>query len=62
MLQRLESSMDEHDDDLESTVHEGAEEETEEFPNTSDELDETSGEPAPSKDEESTLDEDESEL
>jgi hypothetical protein len=30
--------MDEHDDDLESTVLEGAEEETESYPNTGDEL------------------------
>jgi len=30
--------MDEHDDDLESTVAEGAEEETESYPNTADEL------------------------
>ena len=31
--------MNEHDDDLESTVHEGAEIETDTFPDTADELD-----------------------
>ena len=32
--------MNEHDDDLESTVHEEADEETDTYPDTGDELDE----------------------
>jgi hypothetical protein len=32
--------MDEHDDDLESEVHEDAEQETDDYPNTGDDLDE----------------------
>jgi len=52
--------MNEHDDDLESTVHEGAEEESDRFPDTGDELDD--GEDEDLSDSEPDLDEDESEL
>jgi hypothetical protein len=50
----------EHDDDLESTVHEGAEEETDAYPDTGDELEETEGDGGTSAD--ADADEDESEL
>jgi hypothetical protein len=53
--------MDEHDDDLDSEVHEDAEEETDSFPDTSDELDDVGGETADG-DEDLDLDEDETEL
>jgi hypothetical protein len=51
--------VDEHADDLESTVYEGADEETADFPETGDELDDLEFE---SDDEEPDLDEDPSEL
>ena len=51
--------VDEHADDLESTVYEGAEEEIAEFPDTGDELDDTDFE---GDDEGSDPDEDPSEL
>ena len=52
--------MDEHDDDLESTVHEGADEETDDFPSTGDELDEQAA--AESDSEDLDLDDDDAEL
>ena len=52
--------MDEHDDDLESEVREGAEQETDGFPATGDNLDEPTG--TPEADEDPTLDDDEAEL
>ena len=51
--------MPEHDDDLESVVHEDAEEETDTFPNTGDELDNGADD---DEDGEPQLDQDESEL
>jgi hypothetical protein len=56
--------MDEHDDDLDSTVVEGAEEETESYPNTGDELDHEPDEQDEPGDEseEPDLDKDRSEL
>jgi hypothetical protein len=52
--------MDEHDDDLESQVNEDAEEETDAFPDTDDELgDAVNGE---EKDEGPELDDDQAEL
>jgi hypothetical protein len=58
--------MNEHDDDLESTVHEGAEEETDTFPDTADELngarDESENDESENEAEEPHLDEDEAEL
>jgi hypothetical protein len=51
--------VDEHADDLESTVHEGADEETAYYPDTSDELDDDASE---GEDDESSLDEDPAEL
>jgi len=51
--------MPEHDDDLESVVHEDAEEETDTFPNTDDELDNGADD---DEDGEPQLDQDESEL
>jgi len=53
--------MDEHDDDLESTVHEDAEKETELYPDTADELDDDDAD-AVKGDEDPDLDEDETEL
>jgi hypothetical protein len=50
---------DEHADDLESTVHEGADEEIADFPDTGDELDDLTFE---GEDDEPDLDEDPSEL
>ncbi len=50
--------MDEHDDDLESEVHEEAEEETATFPNTADDLDG----PIVSADDDDPLDDDPAEL
>ena len=52
---------DEHDDDLESEVHEGAEQETDAFPNVGDELDDTGGE-SDDLDDGDERDEDEAEL
>jgi hypothetical protein len=54
----LEMIMDEHEDDLSSEVHEGADEETDAFPDTGDELDDPDGDAG----EEPNLDEDSSEL
>jgi hypothetical protein len=53
--------MNEHDDDLESRVHEQAEEETDTFPDTNDELDAVD-EQAEDGDEAPNLDDDEAEL
>ena len=53
--------MNEHDDDLESEVHEDAEEETDSYPNTGDELDEPAA-GSGDEDEDATLDDDEAEL
>ena len=56
------SAMDEHDDDLESEVHVAAEQESESFPVTGDELtDVTTDQPADA-DEDPPLDEDEAEI
>lgn len=52
--------MNEHDDDLESTVHVGAETETDVFPDTADELE--SAETDETEEEDLNLDEDEAEL
>jgi hypothetical protein len=52
----------EHEDDLESTVHEVAEEEIEAFPDTEDELDEETGDNSGNLEEEPGLDEDPAEL
>ena len=57
--------MDEHDDDLTSEVHEGADEETQSFPDTRDELDdsdEDADEEETRDDTEEPLDDDQSEL
>ena len=54
--------MNEHDDDLESIVHEGADEETESYPDTEDELFDAATNVTKDEDGESNLDEDESEL
>ena len=53
--------MDEHDDDLESTVHEEATKETDTYPDTADELDAQVTDSA-DDDEGPDLDEDEAEL
>ena len=53
--------MDEHDDDLESTVNEGAEKETDAYPDTDDELNEQVTD-ASDADDELTLDDDPPEL
>jgi hypothetical protein len=50
--------MDEHDDDLESTVHEEGEEEVEGYPNTGDELDDEADEDTGDLEEEPDLDKD----
>jgi len=56
-------AMDEHDDDLESEVHVAAEQESESFPGTGDELtDVTTDQPADAADENPPLDDDEAEL
>ena len=53
--------MDEHDDDLESAVHEEATEETDTYPDTGDELDEqVTGKT--DEDEDLDLDEDDAEI
>jgi hypothetical protein len=52
-------SIDEHADDLESTVHENAAEETASYPDTGDELDDTDGE---DEEDVTDLDEDPAEL
>jgi hypothetical protein len=54
--------MDEHDDDLESTVHEEGEEEVEGYPNTGDELDDEADEDTGDLEEEPDLDKDPAEL
>jgi len=54
--------MNEHDDDLESEVHEGAQEELNGFPDTGDELTEPLGDTPAREDEELPLDEDQAEL
>jgi len=60
--------MNEHDDDLESTVHEGAEGESDAFPETNDELDGLAADEMEEEAEDETADEepdfvdDESEL
>ena len=54
--------MGEHDDDLESEVHEGADMETDDYPNTGDELNETGTGIPEETDEDPTLDDDEAEL
>jgi hypothetical protein len=53
--------MDEHDDDLESVVHEDAEEETDSYPDTGDELDQPMIDDGV-EDEAVELDEDETEI
>ena len=55
----MSGPVDEHADDLESTVYEGAEEEIADFPDTGDELDDDAFE---GEDDEPDLDEDPSEL
>jgi len=56
-------SMDEHDDDLESAVHEGAEKETDSFPETSEDFAaQTDDHDTADDDEELHLDDDETEL
>jgi hypothetical protein len=55
------SSMNEHDDDLESTVHEQAEEETDTFPDTGDELNDVTDD-IDNDDQDPPLDDDEAEL
>jgi len=56
--------MDEHDDDLDSTVHEDADQETDSYPNTSDELDQAAADErdGDADDDELDLDDDASEL
>ena len=55
--------MDEHDDDLESVVHENADEEVDSFPDTGDELDEDLFDDDEEEDEEDEdLDDDSAEL
>ena len=54
--------MDEHDDDLESVVKEGAEKEADRYPDTEDELAEPDEEVRNGGDEDSAVDEDEAEL
>jgi hypothetical protein len=53
--------MDEHDDDLESTLHEGADQETDDFPSTGDELDEPAADGS-DNDNDLNLDDDDAEL
>jgi hypothetical protein len=54
--------MDEHDDDLESEVHEAAEKESESFPATGDELNDLATDQPADEDEDPPLDKDETEL
>jgi hypothetical protein len=54
--------MDEHDDDLESTVHEDAEEETDTYPDTGDELGGPVNSETETEDENLDIDDDEAEL
>jgi hypothetical protein len=54
--------MDEHDDDLEPEVHVAAEEESESFPATGDELTDVVTDQPADADEDPPLDEDEAEL
>ena len=54
--------MDEHDDDLESEVHEAAEQESESFPATGDELNDVATDQPADADEDPPLDEDEAEI
>jgi hypothetical protein len=54
--------MDEHDDDLESEVHEAAEKELESFPVTGDELTDLPADQPDEADDDPPLDEDEAEL
>ena len=54
--------MDEHDDDLESEVHVEAEEESESFPATGDELDDVATDQPSDGEEGPPLDEDEAEI
>jgi hypothetical protein len=54
--------MNEHDDDLESQVHEGPEGETDSYPNTDEELDAAVSDEADDENEEPSLDDDEAEL
>jgi hypothetical protein len=54
--------VNEHDDDLESEVHEGAEKETDSYPATGDELDEPTQYGSDDEDEDASLDDDEAEL
>jgi hypothetical protein len=53
--------MDEHDDDLDSEVHENAEQETDTYPDTGDDLEPT-GSGDGGEDEDLDLDDDEAEL
>ncbi len=55
-------AMDEHDDDLESEVHVAAEEESESFPATGDELTDVVTDQPADADEDPPLDEDEAEI
>ena len=55
-------AMDEHDDDLESEVHVAAEEESESFPATGDELNDVATDRPDDGDEDPPLDEDEAEI
>jgi hypothetical protein len=54
--------MNEHDDDLDSEVVEGSEEETDRFPDTGDELDEDASDRPDDEDENPSLDDDAAEL
>ena len=54
--------MNEHDDDLESTVQEGADKEEDAFPNTTDEFDRLDENDELESDPEADLDEDRTEL
>jgi hypothetical protein len=54
--------MDEHDDDLESEVHVEAEQESESFPATGDELDDVATDHPAGTDDDPPLDEDDAEL
>jgi hypothetical protein len=55
-------AMDEHDDDLESEVHEAAEQESESFPATGDELNDVATDQPADGEEGPPLDEDEAEI
>ena len=54
--------MDEHDDDLESEVQEGAEKETDDYPVTGDDLDELPADGTNTDDDDLNLDDDDAEL